>query len=211
MSEIQVLLADDHPVVREGIRNLLDSAVGIKVVGEARNGKEAYHLVEALAPDVLLLDVELPGWNGVELAKKLLDDQLKVKILVLSSYSDTVYISEMLAMGAHGYLIKDEVPKRIVEAVRGVAAGQQGWVSREVAMKLGKIMQKQEHDHPLTTRETEVLKLVVEGATNSEIAYRLQISEKTVEKHLRNVYQKLDVRSRVEAAVTAVQTGLVED
>jgi DNA-binding NarL/FixJ family response regulator len=205
MSEIRVILADDHPIVRDGIRNLLSDSIGIKIIGEAKDGQEAYQQVIEKLPDVLLLDMELPDLHGVDVTKKLIEEGVKVKILALSSYNDKGYIAEMLALGASGYLIKDEIPKNIVDAIRGVANGEQGWVSREVAAILSKMAIEKDTNHDLTDRETEVLKLVVKGKTNREIAYELEISEKTVEKHLNNVFEKLNVRSRVEAAVFAVE------
>ena len=210
MSEIRVVLADDHPIVRDGIRKLLTDSIGIKIIGEAEDGEEAYRQVIETTPDVLLLDMELPGIHGVDLTKRLIEEGVKVKILALSSYNDKGYISEMLALGASGYLIKDEVPKNIVDAIRGVAHGEQGWVSREVAAILSQMAIDGGTNHELTDREEEVLKLVVQGKTNREIGYELEISEKTVEKHLNNVFEKLDVRSRVEAAVFAVQNKLFE-
>ncbi len=208
MSAIKVVLADDHPIVRDGIKNLLNGSVGIEVVGEAEDGEEAYQLVLEKKPDVLLLDMELPIINGVDLTQRLVEEKVKVRVLALSSYNDKGYISEMLALGASGYLIKDEVPKNIVDAIRGVAHGEQGWVSREVAAVLSRMAMNNSNSE-LTNREKEVLKHVVDGETNREIAYALEISEKTVEKHLNNVFEKLEVRSRVEAAVLAVQNNLV--
>ena len=206
---IRVILAEDHPVVRSGVRNILDTAMDIEVVGEAGDGQEAYQLVLEHQPDVLLLDMELPVLDGIAVTEKLREQKSAVNILVLSSYSDREYIMEMLSLGVSGYLIKDEVPQNILNAIRGVSQGEEGWVSREVAALLGKISsQDQEREH-LTPRETEVLGLVVEGQTNREIAFNLDISEKTVEKHLHNVYKKLDVSSRVEAAVLAVEENLI--
>lgn len=210
MSDIRVILADDHPIVRDGIRNLLSDSIGIKIIGEAKDGQEAYQQVIEKLPDVLLLDMELPGLHGVDVTKKLIEEGVKVKILALSSYTDKGFISEMLALGASGYLIKDEIPKNIVAAIRGVANGEQGWVSREVAAILSKMAIETDFNHDLTDRESEVLKLVVKGKTNREIAYELEISEKTVEKHLNNVFEKLNVRSRVEAAVFAVENKIFD-
>lgn len=206
---IRVLLAEDHPVVRSGIRNILDSTRDIEVVAEAENGQEAYRLILEHDPDVLLLDMELPVLDGVELTQKLADEKRKIKILVLSSYSDRGYITEMFSLGVSGYLIKDEVPRNILNAVRGVFRGEEGWVSREVAALLGRISTLESDREDLTPREKEVLGLVVDGQTNREIAFNLDISEKTVEKHLHNVYKKLDVSSRVEAAVLAVEEKIL--
>ena len=209
MKLIRVLLAEDHPIVRSGIRNMLDSVSDIEVVGEAADGQEAYQLVMKHKPDVLLLDLELPVKDGVELAQDLVAENMDLKILVLSSYSDRGYIQEMLSLGVSGYLIKDEVPKNILNAIRGVSQGEEGWISREVAAMLGKMTSKKILSDELTPREKDVLSLVVEGQTNREMAYNLDISEKTIAKHLHNVYKKLDVSSRVEAAVLAVEEKLI--
>ncbi len=208
MTSIRVVIADDHPVMRDGIRNLLDKAIDIKVVGEAGNGVEALRLVDEMTPDVLLLDMELPGLKGVEVAQRLQTSGAAVRILALSAYDDQEYIRGLLASGAAGYLLKEEIPETIVEAIRGVARGERGWVSRQVAAQMATWTQKEETT-ALTGREMDVLRLVVEGKTNQEIALALGISDKTVEKHLEGVFAKLSVSSRVEAAVHAVREGLV--
>jgi DNA-binding NarL/FixJ family response regulator len=209
MASIRVLLADDHPVTREGIRNFLDKAAGIEVVGEASNGTETLRLVEELNPDVLLLDMEMPDIKGVDVANQLHTTGCPVRILALSAYDDKQFILELLSSGASGYLIKEEVPETIVEAVRGVARGEQGWVSRRVAARMAAWTQQQSGQIELTPRETEVLRLVAAGKTNQEVGLELDISDKTVEKHLEGVFGKLGVASRVEAAVWAVRSGLV--
>ncbi len=208
MTSIRVVIADDHPVMRDGICNLLNKAIDIKVIGEAGDGVEALRLVEELAPDVLLLDMELPGLKGVEVAQQLQASGATVRILALSAYDDQEYIRGLLASGAAGYLLKEEIPATIVEAIRGVARGERGWVSRQVAAQMATWTQKGEST-ALTGREMDVLRLVVEGKTNQEIALALGISDKTVEKHLEGVFAKLGVASRVEAAVHAVRGGLV--
>ncbi len=206
MPDIRVLIADDHPIVCKGIRNVLDAAVGIVVVGEAASGAEALQKIETLNPDVILLDMELPDLNGVEVLKRIIEAESPVRVLGLSSYDDREYISQLLALGASGYLIKDEVPDTITEAVRGVARGETGWISRKVAAKLSQILQKeQEGGKDFTPRELDVLRLVVAGKTNSEIGLALGISVKTVEKHMDAIFRKMGVVSRVEAAVTAVR------
>jgi DNA-binding NarL/FixJ family response regulator len=128
----RVVLADDNEVVRKGIKRLLNKAPDIEVVGEAGDGIETLQLVDQLLPDILMLDVEMPQLNGIEVARKLKRKKHKTRILVLSAYDDPGYIREMLRIGAAGYLIKDEAPERILEAVRGVAQGQIGWVSPQV-------------------------------------------------------------------------------
>lgn len=211
MCPTKVLLVDDHPIVRTGIRNLLERSTEIDVVGEASDGFEALKLVEELSPDVVLLDMEMPGMNGSEVAIRLKQAGSSVKILALSAHEDKQYIQELLTNGASGYLVKDEAPEAIIEAVRGVARGEQGWVSRKIAAKMTVWLNE---DSPaehmgLTPREVQVLKWVVDGKTNQEIGLELGISEKTVEKHLEGVFSKLGVASRVEAAVHAVREGWV--
>jgi DNA-binding NarL/FixJ family response regulator len=209
MTAIRVILAEDHPITRGGIRELLQKSVGIEVVGEAGSGDEALRLIEDLDPDVLLLDMEMPGLKGVEVARKLQAANSAVRILALSAYDDKEYIRGVLSNGAAGYLTKEEAPQTIVEAVRGVARGEGGWVSRQVAAQMATWTQEETKHAELTDREVQVLRLVVEGKTNSEIGLALGISEKTVEKHLEGVYTKLGAASRVEAAVRAVRDGLV--
>jgi DNA-binding NarL/FixJ family response regulator len=128
----RILLAEDNEVVRKGIKRLLNNAADIEVVGEAEDGIETLQLVDQLLPDILMLDVEMPKLNGIEVARRLKRRKQKPRILVLSAYDDPGYIREMLGIGAAGYLIKDEAPERILEAVRGVAQGQVGWVSPQV-------------------------------------------------------------------------------
>lgn len=210
MSDIRVLIADDHPIVVEGIRNLLSSAIGIDVIGTAASGEQALEMIKSKSPDVLLLDMELPDQSGVDVVRKLVELDYEGSILVLSSHDDRAYISQMLSLGASGYLIKDEVVKTIVDAVRGVARGEKGWVSRTVAGKLSSMMQEgKDAGKELTNRELEVLRLVVDGRTSAEIALRLGISCKTVEKHLEKIFKKMNVSSRVEAAVVAIRESYV--
>ncbi len=209
MDNIKVIIADDHPVVCKGIRELLNTAAGIKVVGEANSGNKALQLVQELTPDVLILDIELPDINGVEVVNNIVKKSLPVRILGLSSYDDRQYISQLLSLGASGYLIKDEMPENIIEAVRGVARGEKGWVSRRVAAILGKMLEGKDENGDLTERELQVLKLVADGKTNAEIGLALGISEKTVEKHLDMIFRKMGVVSRVEAAVKAVRERMV--
>ncbi len=210
MADINVLIADDHPIVCKGIRNLLEPATDITVIGEAHSGAETLQLVQSLRPDLVLLDVELTDMSGIDVIRQLNEDKINVRVLGLSSYDDREFISQLLALGASGYLLKDEIPEQIIEAIRGVARGETGWVSRKVAAKLSQILQKdQDGVADLTRRELDVLRLVVEAKTNGEIGVMLGISEKTVEKHLDTIFRKLGVASRVEAAVLAVRTDLI--
>jgi DNA-binding NarL/FixJ family response regulator len=137
-STTRVVLAEDNKAVRKGIKRFLNKAADIQVVGEAEDGIEALQLVDKLRPDLLLLDVQMPKLNGIEVAHRLKKRKIKTRILVLSAYDDQAYIQAMLANGASGYLIKDEAPERILEAVRGVALGEAGWLSPQVKARLDK-------------------------------------------------------------------------
>jgi DNA-binding NarL/FixJ family response regulator len=206
---IRVVIADDHPITRVGIKRFLDRAVDIDVIGEASTGEQALELVEQLSPDVLLLDMELPDLKGVTVAKRLKESGSPVHILALSTYNNKQYIFGLLSIGAAGYLTKEEVPETIVDAVRGVARGEQGWVSRKVAAVMSTWAQDDvSQPSDLTDREMQVLHGVVDGKTNQEIGLDLGISQKTVEKHLESVFSKMKVTSRVEAAVMAVRQGM---
>jgi len=210
MNPIRVILVDDHPVVRSGIKGMLAMADDIEIVGEAATGEEALRSIEQNHPDILLLDMVLPDIQGTQLAQRIIELYPEMKILVLSAYDDPVYIRELLELGASGYLMKEEAPEVIVEAVRGVAQGQQGWVSRRIAAQILSWMQSgQSSEMNLTPREQEVLSLIVQGKTNQAIALELGISEKTVEKYIGALFTKLNVTSRVEAAVYAVREGLI--
>lgn len=208
---IRVILVDDHPVVRFGIRRALGRYSDINVLAEAGSGEEALALVAQLKPDVLLVDMEMPGMNGVELTRQVRSQFPGVHILALSAYEDRAYVLEILQLGASGYLTKDETTEFIGDAVRGVAQGQAGWLSRRISAQITNWMRRDEQNtHALTQREMEVLRLLVDGNTNQRMALELQISEKTIEKYIESILRKLDVRSRVEAAVYAVRNDLVK-
>jgi DNA-binding NarL/FixJ family response regulator len=137
-STVRVVLADDNDVIRMGLKKILDNARDIVVVGEANNGLEVMRIINDLKPDILLLDVEMPLLNGIEVTRRLKKDESKIPILVISAHTNREYIREMLAIGVSGYLIKDEAPERIVEAVRGIAHGETGWISPQVKASLTK-------------------------------------------------------------------------
>jgi DNA-binding NarL/FixJ family response regulator len=207
---VRVILADDHPIVRSGIRNLLEKSGQVEIVAEAATGSEAYNLVKQHLPDVLLLDMELPEIDGPELARRVNSEFSQVKVLALSAYDDSQYILQVLENGAAGYLLKEEAPQAIVDAVLGVARGEQGWMSRKISAQMVNLMRGESKPAILlTTREHDVLSLIIEGMTNQAIAHKLGISDKTVEKYVESLFAKLDVSSRVEAAVKAVRESLV--
>lgn len=210
MRKIRILLADDHPVVRRGVRALLEQAPDMVVVGETGSGLAVLSLVTQMQPDVLLLDMLLPDLSGAEVARQLKTVKLPVRILGFSAHADSHFIRTLMQNGAAGYLLKDEAPDLLVEAVRSIANGETGWFSRQAAAKMGAWLQHDsEQSQALTNRELEVLTQLVAGKSNQEIAAALAISEKTVEKHLHSLFVKFDASSRLEAAVYAVQKGLV--
>jgi DNA-binding NarL/FixJ family response regulator len=214
MGTVCILLVDDHPIVRDGVRLLLERAPDLAVVGEAGDGPEALRLVTALRPDVLILDMDLPGLSGVEVARRLRADRAPVRILALSAHDDETYVRGVLDAGAVGYLLKDEARQAIAEAVRGVARGETGWLSRRVAAHLlghEKPARERGGASPvaLTPREQEVLHLIAHGQENEEIAVTLGISTHTVRKHVETIFGKLDVHKRSEAVAWAWARGLV--
>lgn len=198
----RVVIADDHPIMRGGLRTMLEADPALDVVGEAANGDEALRLVRALAPDVLLLDMEMPGLTGVEVARAVQAEALPVRVLALSAYDDAAYVSGLMRSGAAGYITKDKSPAMIVEAVQAVGRGEGRWFV---------LPPRTDPDaSPLSDREQEVLRLMARGLSNEGIGAALFISENTVRNHISNVYGKLDVKSWREAIAWAWQNGVME-
>ena len=206
---IKVVIVDDHPIVRRGVKLMLERAEDIELVGEASTGEEALRLVKETSPDVLILDMQLPDMDGVEVTQTLQQNGSAVKILILSAHDDLIYIHELMEAGAMGYLIKDEAQEMIVDAVRGISKGEEGWLSRSIAAQMvAWVRGDDDGTVKFTPREREILQVLVQGKTNQQIASGLSISEKTVEKHLSSIFQKYGVSSRTEAAVSAVREGI---
>jgi len=209
---IRVLLADDHPAVRAGIRGELEKAADMEVVGEAGDGEKALRLIEELRPDVALLDCRLPGREGAEVAEAIREQGLPTRVLALSAYTDDKYVHGMLQAGAAGYVLKDESLETVVAAVQAVAGGEE-WYSQGVLVKVIAWARGETALTPdvagLTEREVEVLQLLARGYTNTRIAEELSIVERTVGFHVSNILKKLEVTSRVAAALWAQEQGLV--
>jgi len=203
---IHILVADDHPSLRLGLRVLLDQAPDIEVVGEAGSGEEALAKIEALQPDVAMLDCLLPDMPGTEVAAEVRRHGWPVQVLALSAYADEVYVRGMLAAGARGYLLKEEAPGVIAAAVRGVMRGETHF-SPSVTAKIA-AWARGELPGGLTERELEVLQWVAGGLSNKEIAHELHVTERTAVFHVSNILQKLGLVSRVEAAMWAKEHGL---
>ena len=210
---IRVVLIDDHPALRMGLRIVLEQAPGVEVVAEAGSGQEALALIQTLWPDVAVLDCQLPDMPGSQVAAELRRLGLATRVLALSAYTDDAAIRGMVEAGAVGYLLKEEAPAAIVEAVRAAARGEGRW-SAAVASRLAAWAVRpaaSEASADLTSRELDVVRLLARGWDNQRIAGELHISEHTVRFHLRNIREKIGVQTRTEAAVWAARRGLAED
>ncbi len=217
IAPIKVLLADDHPPLRAGMRARLEQEEDITVIGEASDGREALKLAKALQPHLLVLDMEMPEMTGLEVATHLQEDGEAIRVLVLSAYEDPEYITKLLESGAvAGYLTKSESLDTIVAAVRGVSKGEEGWLSREVAAALmkqrrGPSRKVDSSLQQLSRRELEVLQLIAKGFNNMQIGEELFIAESTVKKHVSNIYMKLELNTRAEVTAWAWKNGIVEN
>ncbi|HOA25639.1 MAG TPA: response regulator transcription factor [Aggregatilineales bacterium] len=209
---IRVILADDHQVVRRGIKGFLKEA-GIEVVAEAENGEQAVALIREHQPDVAVLDVRMPDFSGIEVARRVREAGSEAGLLILTAFDDEPYILAAIEAGVNGYVLKTADAEEIVQAVHDVHAGR-SVLDRAV---VGKVLQavvagpaSQPEYEPLSDRELEVLCEAARGLTNRAIAVRLGISDRTVQSHLRSVFDKLQVTNRTEAVVKAAQLGLLE-
>lgn len=213
MTPIRIVLADDHAVVREGTCQLLEREPDIEVVGEASNGQEAIDLVESLKPQVVVMDVRMPGIGGVEATKQIKKRFPHVEVLVMTAYDDDEFVFASLEAGASGYLLKTAPVKELIKAIHEVAEGQSALdpsVARKVLRQIKDgSYQKKRHNMAelLTEREQDVLRLLAEGKTNKEIGEGLMISDRTVQTHLSNIFHKMEVNSRTEAVLTAIRRG----
>jgi len=222
MSEtIRVVIADDHAVVREGTRQLLEREGDIAVVGEAANGLEAVALVAALQPDVAIIDISMPVMGGIEATERIKAARPSTAVLILTAYDDDQYVFALLAAGAAGYLLKDVPSAEVVRAVRAVHAGEpvlHPAIARKVLARLGAaqpvVAGVRGRINPttisLTEREHETLRLAARGLTNAEIALALSFSVRTVQVHLTHVFNKLAVGSRTEAVIAGLRQGLID-
>ena len=212
MSEIRVVIVDDHAVVRSGLKLLLDAEEDIEVVGEAGNLQEAVFRTRALKPDVVLMDVVMPGASGIEATPAVLREHPAARVLMLSMQDDPTYVREAFAAGASGYVLKEAADEEVVGAIRDVAGG-----GRYVHPTLGARLVSADAEEraraeadPLTEREREVLRLLALGHTNQEIAKSLFLSVRTVETHRAHIMQKLRLSTRAELVYYAMEQGLLE-
>ena len=216
MEKIRVIIAEDHAVVREGTRQLLEREADIEVVGEAANGAEAVVLVEGLSPDVAIIDISMPVMSGIEATEKIKAVRPTTAVLILTAYDDDQYVFALLAAGAAGYLLKDVPSAEVVRAVRSVHAGEPVLHPAIARKVLARFATEGQPGPPargaealLTEREREVLRLAACGMSNSRIADHIYVSVRTVQVHLTHIFNKLGVGSRTEAVIAGLRRGLI--
>ncbi len=211
--DIRILIVDDHDIVREGQRALIETEQGMELVGEAKNGIEAVELAEKLQPDVILMDLHMPKKDGVEAITEIKGENPDSRILVLTSFNEDEKVYAAIKAGAMGYLLKDSSPQKILKSIRKVYQGETS-IGPRIAQKLMREIQRTSDspptEEPLTIREVEVIKLIAEGLSNQEIAERLVISERTVRTHVTNILGKLHLANRTQAALYALREGLAD-
>lgn len=210
--KIRILIVDDHHIVREGLRALIETEAGMELVGEARDGHEAVLKARSIKPDVILMDLVMPRMDGLEAISQIKRENEKVQILVLTSYSDDAKVFSAIKMGAMGYLLKDSLPHELLRSIREVYHGQPSLhpsIARKLMTELNRPSETPSVGEPLTEREDDVLKLLALGMSNQEIADKLVISERTVRTHVSNILMKLHLANRTQAALHAWREGLV--
>lgn len=208
---INVLIADDHAIVRKGIRALLATEPGIEIVGEAENGRQAIAEASRLEPDVILMDLVMPEMDGIAAIRRVTAHQPQIRILVLTSFATDDKVFPAIKAGALGYLLKDSGPEELIQAIRQVCEGESFLhpvVARKLLQELTRPSRQPPTSDPLTKREVEVLQLVAQGHSNQEIAADLTISGATVRTHVSNILSKLHLASRTQAALYALREGL---
>lgn len=211
--QIRIVIADDHSMIREGLKQLLELDDDILVVGEAGNGQECLEIIDQVHPDVVLLDINMPVMNGLKMLEILrASDNKDQKVLILTIHNEIEYLLKALDIGIEGYVLKDSESAILRKAISKVDAGEEYIDFTMVPMLSEKLTQEKEktEEEKLTRREIEVLKLLSEGLINKEIAYKLSISEKTVKNHVSNIFKKLGVFDRTQAAVYAIKNNIVE-
>ncbi len=210
---IKIVIADDHPIVREGLATVLGMEEGLKVVGQAVNGVEAVSLARDLRPDVMLMDLQMPEMDGVQAIREIKARSPEIGIIILTTFDTDEYIFAGIEAGARGYLLKDSPPTQVLEALRAVHRGD-SLIQPSVATRVLDRVSQQAHgtapEQVLSTRETEVLQLISTGAANKEIAAQLLIGESTVKTHVIHILNKLGVKGRTEAAVEAARRGIIK-
>jgi DNA-binding NarL/FixJ family response regulator len=215
MAPIRILLADDHTIVRDGLRSLLEKQPDMTVVGEAADGRDSVRLAEELAPDVVVMDIAMPNMNGIEATRRIMASNPHRAVVILSMHQDESYVLRSLKAGARGYLLKDSLRSDVIDAIRTVSQGR-SFLTRKVSRLMQEDYIRQMENRGiedsydlLTDREREILQLVAEGRTNKEVAGMLNISLTTVETHRTHILQKLDLHSIPELILYAVRKGII--
>lgn len=210
-STIRVLLADDHVVVRAGIRQFLEQDPEIQIVSEASNGLEAVDLIDQFNPDVTVLDIQMPKMSGIDVTRWIRARNLPIGILVLTAYDEEPYVQAVLRAGANGYVLKTAEPQEIIDAVKDVFQGKSVLDSALTQKLLYKLSEKSDvtTSETLTEREHQIIQLTAKGYTNKAIGVQLGISDRTVQNHLANIFQKLNAESRTAAVMKAIALGLI--
>jgi NarL family two-component system response regulator LiaR len=213
MNGIRIIIADDHAIVREGMRQTLEDEPDFEVVGEAVNGQEAVELVTSLKPDVAVVDISMPVMDGIEATRRIKSISPTTAVLILSGFDDDQFVFSLLEAGAAGYLLKEVGGQRIVDAIRAICRGESVLhpvIARKVMDRFFPVTApKKEHEKALGEREMEVLELASQALSNQEIASRLGLSLHTVEAHMRHIFNKLQVSSRTEAVLYAIKQGWI--
>ncbi|MEI7849505.1 MAG: response regulator transcription factor [Chloroflexota bacterium] len=213
MAPIRVLLADDHKIVRAGIRSILEQAGDIEVVAEAEDGEEARILIQKYMPDVAVLDIQMPKMSGIEVIRWVRANLRGIGLLTLTAYDDTPYVLGVLQAGANGYVLKTSSPEDLIQAVHDVHSGKSALDAAITQKVMSHLFNQQtvSNYQELTEREMDVLKLTAKGFTNKAIAIQLNISDRTVQGHLAHIFDKLQANSRTEAVMRAVSLGWVSE
>jgi len=210
---VRVLIADDQTLFRRGLARLLEEDPRIALVGEAKDGLDAVQKASALEPDVVLMDLRMPGLDGAEATEQIIRNNPAVKVLILSTFEADSYVLQALRAGASGYILKDAEPAAIASSIMAVLSGERvmaGPVANRVLDMLTGASTPKEFYDGLTAREVEILKLIAKGQANKQIAFNLKISEKTVRNHISHIYEKLQIYDRAQAVLYAVRKALVE-
>lgn len=207
---IKVFIVDDHPLVRQGLKAFLGAQNEIEIVGEAEDGETAWKAIQKLEPDVAIIDLHLPVWNGVRLTQVIKEAGLDTRVIILSSFCEDDEVIAAIEAGALGYLMKDSPPEKLVEAIWAAKKGEPVLHPRIAKKLIQRVARPEPSFEPLTLKEKEILGLLVKGKSNKEIASESHISETTVKTHISNIIHKLDVKDRTQAVIKAIELKILE-
>ena len=210
---VEIMITDDHSMIREGLKNLLELDGDIKVIEEAVDGEDCLKKLKSVFPDVLLLDINMPKKNGLEVLQILKENKSKLRVLILTVHNEVEYLMKAMDIGANGYILKDSESSELKKAIFSVAAGEDYIQPSLIPVLNSKMIEKNKDEgkiESLTRRELEVLKLLAIGMYNKEVAEKLHISERTVKNHVSNIFKKLEVTDRTQAAVFAIRNNVIQ-